>query len=340
MKKSDLLKEARKRRRKMAKVQNRRRLKSKNYRGTVNSMIRPFKRNKYGVEHALDMHASSYVILPAEAIYEKDLIKKYQSVIDTCHIYFVGYLPKLEFTGAKQIGTDIELSYLVANQKRVLRFGPIPNDVSFRVDGGDHFMEDSSGSRYWWDDDKLMKMLNQQPPNLHFEVKYIGQAYGKDGSRNALDRLMKHETLQKISIKGVPEGYKLSLLLLEVEPSNTLITAFTPHALTKDTDSARIKSGLDKLYGTSEAERISLFEASMIRYFSPEYNKEFKNSFPSTNLKVLQDCYDKDISTVFSQICIDEIPFMLFSQEVKPMQYHLSKHDLHQDSDRKVFFGV
>jgi len=41
---------------------------------------------------------------------------------------------------------------------------------------------------------------------IGFEVKYIGQAYGDAGSRNALDRLLKHETLQKIALNGAPNG--------------------------------------------------------------------------------------------------------------------------------------
>ncbi|MHC5783292.1 hypothetical protein [Aliivibrio fischeri] len=128
------------------------------------------------------------------------------------------------------------------------------------------------------------------------------------------------------------------MLLLEVEPSTSMITAFTPNAQLKDNDGSRIKAGLDKLHGTSESERISLYEAALIRYFSPEYNKEFKNSFPSTNLKILQDCYEKDILGVFAQICIQEIPFKLFSDTVEPKQYHISRHDLQQDAERKVFF--
>ena len=48
---------------------------------------------------------------------------------------------------------------------------------------------------------------------IDFEVLYIGQAFGDGGSRNALDRLLKHETLQKIAVKGVPAGSVLMLLL-------------------------------------------------------------------------------------------------------------------------------
>ncbi|ENJ0996304.1 hypothetical protein AB0243_000299 [Vibrio vulnificus] len=299
--------------------------------------------NKFGVEHALDMYASSFVTLPAEAIYEKEQLLQYKSVIDNCHIYVIGYLPRIDFTGAEQIGDELKLSFSVCNQEKELRIPSIPPHLRFHVEDGYYYLADENGNRFWWNDMEMMQMLQKlqkQSEGICFEVKYIGQAYGRDGSRSALDRLVKHETLQKIAIKGVPEGYKLSLLLLEVEPNTSMVTAFTPNAQSKGTDATRIKAGLDKLFGTSDPERISLYEAALIRYFSPEYNKEFKNSFPSTNLKILQDCYEKDFSAVFAQICIDELPFMLFSDTVKPKQYHMSKHDLHKDDDRKVFFCI
>ena len=82
-----------------------------------------------------------------------------------------------------------------------------------------------------------------------------------------------------------------------------MVTVFNHHAKNKDEDSSRIRSGIDKLYGTTEQERIALYEAALIRYFSPPFNKEFKNSFPSTNLKILQDCYEKDFAAVIAEIC-------------------------------------
>lgn len=175
---------------------------------------------------------------------------------------------------------------------------------------------------------------------MTFEVKYVGQAYGQDGSRNAVDRLLKHETLQKIALKGVPDGHQLTLLLLAVQPENQLFTVMNPFAKNKDGSGERIKAGLEKLYNTTEIERISIYEAALIRYFYPDFNKEFKDSFPSTNLKILQDCYKKDFSAVVAEICIDDLPFQLFSGAVEQSFYHIAKHDLHQDKDRRAFFGV
>lgn len=340
MNKIEQIKLNRKLRRKISKVQNRRKIRRE---FIVNKVVMPERKlggYKFGVEHALDMYASSFVHMPAEFIYEKDILAQFQEVIETCHIYIIGYEPRVDFTGAEQVGDDMVLDFLVAGKERQLKFGPIPEGVRFVHEDELFYMENQEKDRFWFNDNELVKMLSSQPESIHFQVKYIGQAYGKDGSRNALDRLTKHETLQKISIKGVPEGYKLSLLLLEVEPGSSLVTAFTPNAQQPADDGQRIKAGLDKLYGTTEAEQVSLFEAAMIKYFSPEYNKEFKNSFPSTNLKILQDCYEKDISAVFAQICIDELPYKLFSEMVEPKMYHISKHDLHNNSERKVFFGV
>src|SRR5262249_3343054 len=149
-----------------------------------------------------------------------------------------------------------------------------------------------------------------------FKVLYIGQAYGDDGSRNAIDRLKKHETLQKIALQGVPEGYRLELLLLEVMPNTTVVTMFNPWAKEKDDGSKRIGFGLDKLFGTNEEEQIALYEAALIRYFQPKFNKTFKESFPSTRMRILRDCYDKDFSTVVAEINCDRLPYDLFSESV------------------------
>ena len=113
-----------------------------------------------------------------------------------------------------------------------------------------------------------------------------------------------------------------------------------PCAQHQDDTKARIEAGLGKLFGTSERERISLYEASFIRYFSPEFNKEFKNSFPSTNLKILRDAYEKDFSAVAAEICIDELPYCLCSGSVKSAHSHIAKYNLHENEARKAFFGI
>lgn len=297
-----------------------------------------FGRAMYDIEHALGMYALSFCTIPAEAIYDKEVLAPLMSVIESCHIYLIGYMPIINFVGAEQKDRKLNLEFIVGENEYIVTYD-LPDGASLKQDGELHYLEDDSGQRFWPTENDMQVRLSSESDAVNFEVKYIGQAYGKDGSRNAIDRLLKHETLQKIALKGVPKGYRLTLLLLAIQPNNQLFTVMNPFAKNSDEGSQRIKSGLDKLFNTTEQERIALYEAALIRYFYPEFNKEFKDSFPSTNLVILQDCYEKDFSAVVAEICIDDLPFRLYSSVVKPAVYHISKHDLHKDEERKMFFG-
>ncbi|XMB49873.1 hypothetical protein QQ999_00550 [Pseudomonas fluorescens] len=290
------------------------------------------------VEHAIGMYAYSYCTMPAEAIYEKNLLQPMMDVIETCHIYCIGYTPIVDFISASQTGDQLTINLSVLNKKYPITY-LIPG-LTLKIEDGLNFLENSIEERFWPDIEKMQTRLNNEFKAVTFNVKYIGQAYGQDGSRNAIDRLLKHETLQKIALKGVPLGYRLTLLLLCTQPSTQLVTQLNPFAKNGDSGNVRIQQGIDKASTTTEAEKISLYEAALIRYFYPEFNKEFKDSFPSTNLKILQDCYDKDFSAVVAEIHIDELPFILFSNKIKPKSYHIAKYNLHKNEDRKMFFGL
>lgn len=282
----------------------------------------------------LSMYATSFCTLPAEFIYEKEMLKQYEDVIKRCHIYMIGYLSKATLISIEQKLDKLEFEYTIAGEKQSI-YLELPNGYSLQFDEAGYYVLDSDGNKRSIPQDYVNAEISKY---LQFDVRYIGQAYGKSGNRNALDRLLKYETLQKIALKPKPENTTLSLLLLEIEPNNRLVTAMNPFAKEQDDSGVRIKAGLDKLFNTTEQEQISLYEASLIRYFYPQFNKEFKDSFPSTNLKVLQDCYQKDFSAVFAEIYIDELPFKLCSEKVALSHYHCAKHDLHGDEMRKVFF--
>jgi len=294
----------------------------------------------FDVEHALGMYAKGFCTLPAQGIYDTKALAPLMDVIKSCHIYMVGFVPRIQNKDFRLENGVLSLVMTVLGTDYTVTYDNVPNDWVLKEDDEFTYLESPSGEKFWPDDNHVQSRLSNETGAIAFHVKYIGQAYGTDGSRNALDRLLKHETLQKISLKGVPDGYNLTLLLLSVEPSTQLFTTFNPFARNKDDEGTRIKAGLDKLFNTSEAERTTLYEASMIRYFYPEYNTEFKNSFPSTKLKDLQDCYEKDFSAVIAEICIDELPFRLRSEVVAPSHMHIAKHDLHKTEDRRIFFGL
>ncbi|MBR9794384.1 MAG: hypothetical protein GYB58_21840 [Gammaproteobacteria bacterium] len=292
-----------------------------------------FEDKKFDIEHGLSLYASSFCVLPASLIYEKKIVRQYQDVIDTCHIYMIGYLPRVVTERAFRRLENLHFDLTVGTEKKEIVI-PIPEGMTFHQEDDDLYLKDKMGKKFVITNESISPLISDM---LDFKVVYIGQAYGDNGSRNALDRLLKHETLQRVALKGAPQGYVISLLLLEVQTNTQLVTLINPRAKIKD-DGTRIQAGYHKLYNTTDAERVSLFEASFIRYFSPEFNKEFKNSFPSTNLKVLNDCYDKDFSALFTEILIEELPFRLYSDKVKPQIHHLAHHDLQTAAERKAFF--
>ncbi|MBU1391306.1 MAG: hypothetical protein KJ856_21055 [Gammaproteobacteria bacterium] len=291
-------------------------------------------RSMFDVEHALSLYATSFFYLPAKLLYDKERLEQYKDVSTKCHIYIVGFLPTKKLLRWCQEEQDAVLEFEIGSVKYDFKL-PLPKGCRLESDDIGPYAVDEQGQRFVIPEDAVNLFLQH---HSKFEVKYVGQAYGKDGSRNAIDRLMKHETLQKISLTGVPANYELQLLLLEVEPSPQLITAFNPFAQQKDKTGSRIKAGLDKLFNTSEQERISLYEAALIRYFRPQFNLEFKDSFPSTRLKILHDCYEKDFSMISAEINFDEIPFQLWSGTVPAKHSHMAIHDLHDDKSRKAFF--
>jgi hypothetical protein len=298
-----------------------------------------FENKKFDIEHALNMYANSFSLLPASAIYDEDALKPFKSVIERCHIYLIGKVPKVDFVGARQSERTLFVSMEVLGKTYEIDW-LLPDGLDLKEEDGLWYLLDEQGRRSFPTTEAKYQKLAQTYDCLQFDVQYIGQAFGADGSRNALDRLRKHETLQKIALQGVPEGYRLELILLEVVPATRVITVFNPKAEDKTQGAGRIKAGLDKLFGTDEKERVSLFEAALIRYFRPPFNERFKDSFPSTNMKVLKDCYAKDFSAIVAEIGFDgRLPFKLRSDQVEAKDHHIASFNLSADEDRAVFFS-
>jgi hypothetical protein len=297
-----------------------------------------FSKKLFEIEHALDIFAYSYVNFPARELYNPDLVVMHGETIKKCHIYLIGYVPVVRLEGAEQVGSFLITKFNVGGLSQELKW-PLPPKASLKREGEMFWVEDNKGNRVFPGMEASLFRLNSDNPIL-FDVQYIGQAYGEDGSRNALDRLTKHETLQRIALAPPPENQRLEVVLIEVQPNTRMMTIFNPWAVERDDDGSRIAASLDSLFDTSEAQQVSLYEAALIRYFQPKYNKIFKNSFPSTNLKVLQECYAKDMAGVIAEFCFDEIPFYLTSGVVEARSYHIAAFNIHLNEDRDIFFGM
>ena len=293
---------------------------------------------RFDVEHALSIFAYSYYFLHAESIYDDTVIEELGEGVRNCHIYVVGFVPVVTLIDMRQDDQTLVCTIKALGSVHDLE-QQLPNGWNLHKKDSAWYIIDKKGHVRKPPSEFFLQLLHKNSDGNRFEVKYVGQAFGTQGSRNSLDRLKKHETLQKIALRGVPNEYTLAVLLLEIQPSNQIFTLLNPNAETKSEGKERLALGQKKLYGTSEHERITLYEASLIRYFKPQYNKEFKNSFPSTNMKVLRDCYAKDFSAIIAEICFEDMPFYLCSETISPSGFHIVNINLQTSEDRQVFFS-
>lgn len=288
------------------------------------------------VENVLLIYASSYVQIPASEIYNPAALAQFSHIYPTCHIYMVGSVPRVTVDRYDLVYGAVEVSYSIHSAERRLVL-ELPEGSIANLEDGVPIIRLSSGETLYVSESEVVRRIIQHE-KAGFNVLYIGQSYGKTGERNALDRLLKHETLQKISLLEKNEDEVIAVTMLEIQDGNSVMTVFSPVESSKDETNRRYALGQEKLYNTSVSERVSIYEAALIRHFMPKYNTIFKNSFPSTNNKSLKDCYDKDFYGISAEICFDEISYPIYSDTIEISKYHVLYYDLQKDESRHLFF--
>ncbi len=161
------------------------------------------------------------------------------------------------------------------------------------------------------DSQKLFQQCYQNRNNFNeMEVLYVGQAYGENGSRNAIDRLKTHEKLQKILIdcNSKYPNKRIYILLLEMATQiNSVLNGISKEFMCSEEESEK---HLKDVFSTLPEEKqvINITEAAIINYFKPDYNTNFVNNFPSIKHKGYRQYYDLDYN------CIDvELDMEFFS---------------------------
>jgi hypothetical protein len=127
----------------------------------------------YDIEHALCMYALDFCTLPGEMIYDNETIASIAHVADRCHIYVIGYTPRVDFIDAKKVESNLLLSFDVARKRHIIKC-QIPEDFSLVQEDGCCFLIDSSGERYSPNGPNMLTRLNSESKSANFEVKYVG----------------------------------------------------------------------------------------------------------------------------------------------------------------------
>lgn len=271
------------------------------------------------------------------------------------HIYFICTRPKIKIpvnginlnkdeytiTFEKQFHDHIEIEKLTYQ-----------NDKKYKT-----FKVNNSGSRFSMFTEEgecangktsliypllLAKDHNKYDPISDLKVVYIGQAFGEDGNRVAADRLISHSTLQKVYSVVSDENPTddVWLLMFEFKPYNISLmgSGF-------ENSEVGIESSIENFLKVQSTpipldQQVTATEAALIRYFEPQYNKEYKTTFPKQSHSSYEICYKLDLNTVGFEFDTNCILTRLYSDSVEPDFMHIGKFPLHNQKQRKAMFNI
>jgi len=187
---------------------------------------------------------------------------------------------------------------------------------------------------------RLALAFQEMSEHLTLEVLYIGQSYGKGGSRSAADRLRNHETLQKIygQSDSLHPDKEIWLLLWNLKSQwIATIDGRPQQLLASESENENHSNTFLRQTITDELE-INLAEAALIRYFQPEFNAKFKETFPSRGHEAYSECYDWEINMVVVEVDTEDLGVMLRSTKVAPSSHHTARFAFHSEEERKAMF--
>jgi hypothetical protein len=206
------------------------------------------------------------------------------------------------------------------------------------------FAHDKSGVEVSAAKASLLASLNgiDLGTSLAFEVLYVGQAYGVEGSRTSMHRLASHETLQAIYSKAAAETPDLEIwvMLWHLTPNTLLMFdgVSKDYLVTDQEDEMHLKEVLNA--ALSDQQIINFTEAAMIRHFQPEFNIRFKNSFPSPAHETYAECYQLDLNAISIEVETEEVHSEIWSKSTSLSARHFATFPLHSPEERRSMFEM
>ncbi len=322
-----------------------------------------FEKNNYrfGVETFLIMYLDQYQFVLGSDLEDYSKSQELFNEDNPCNIYFV-----LRRAKVSVIPDTIKISNKIASFKLLVH----SKEKYIEVDLGCEFKKANSKIEYYTeypynilafrDQEKALMVArpstlldsnlvidNIDIEELDYEVLYIGQAYGKNGKRTALDRLASHETVQKIYSQTLTDNPESDIWIMLCQFSQDSILFSEGKDLVKvkkndkNIETEKIKHFLDNNgLAIKERQRINFTEAALIKYFEPYYNIKFKDIFPSPRHTSYKECFDLDIRAINIEIDTSDMGRKIFTDNANRRFHHTKMYEFNDDSDRISLFEV
>lgn len=304
-------------------------------------------------QNLINMKAEWLFLHQQDSFDDEDLVNDLRQY--PLHVYLICRTPSVRLDNSKTVITEDKISLTfytqVADVRKELEIETVNNKhqpinkieteypynivKAYKPDGSEHAMAKSH---------LLLKLLAFQQEKyfdeFDLEVLYIGQAFGKDGSRITVDRLKTHEKAQRIYFDTQQKfpDHEIWFLALTFQP--LLMTMFKPWG---DVDPNLFESELEQQQKLEETpvsfdQQITIAEAALIKYFNTyQYNKEYLD-FPSPEHKSYEVLYKLDFNSAGFEVTSKSIHTRLWSKDAAPSFFHYRSFFLHDETERKSMF--
>lgn len=310
---------------------------------------------RFGVESFLLMYLNQYQLILGADLESYAQSQELFNDENPCNIYFVLRRPKVTVDPNSFIikGNKAEFQLLVHVKEKI---GVVNLSCEFpkAVSEIEYFTEYPYNIFAFKDKEKALMVArpstlldsnmvidNIETEDLDYEILYIGQAYGKDGKRTALDRLSSHETVQKIyahSSSQHPDS-DIWIMLANFSQQSMLMMAGADLIKVSEEDSKIETEKMEHIFNNdgiliSEKQKINFTEAALIQYFEPQYNKDFKGSFPSAKHKSYSECYSLDVKALNIELDTSEMVRNIYTKKSGRKEHHMKMFEFNSDEDR------
>lgn len=320
-------------------------------------MINPFKNRKYkfGTESFFSMYLDQYQFILGADLENYSKSNGLFSNDHPCNIYFVLRRPKItinpdSFTSDNEKASfdfiihqrdgygviNLAIELREASSKLELKT-EYPYNIFAITDNNKPLLVARPGTMI----DNIDVNNNIDVEILDYEILYIGQAYGKDGKRTALDRLSSHETVQKIYTHALTNNPDCDIWILLTKFSQVSVLFNLESDLIKfnskneEKDYNKCEQFIDdRGLSFTEKQMINFTEAALIRYFEPIYNKEFKDSFPNKKHKSYSECYTLDTRAITIELDTSEMARHIYTEKSGRKRCHSQMFEFKDDEDR------
>ncbi|MEU4535707.1 hypothetical protein AB0G15_12680 [Streptosporangium sp. NPDC023825] len=226
--------------------------------------------------------------------------KSLEIALRNCHWYIISRRPAIRIIGAEtaprgsivnikmQTRNSISEPLLTIPMRMRAAPGSSFSDFQIHADGAYFYVEIGNHPLHG-DSWALASFLSNAADELaRHEVLYVGQAFGKDGTRNAWGRTQEHSKLQRIYEDHASSGWDIFVTPLRL----------LQHLIDSDDHIDDDEDGFDldeyqKSFGFEGLQKpsVDLIEHSLISYFSPHYNdllKTWKAGSPTEAMRAMR----------------------------------------------------